>query len=285
MDSQLDRRKSILCLILAATLWSTGGLMIKAISWGPLAILAGRNLFSSLLILVYLRRFPTRWTRWKIIAAASHILTAFLFISSTKLTTAANAIFLQYTAPVYIVLLGFWFLREKPTRTDWISMLVISSGMLLFFADKLSLNGLHGNLLAVLSGITMALMTVALRAQKDGTPAESILIAQLSTAVLGFPFVLKESWTVTNWLIILYLGLVQIGLAFLFFTYAIKHVPAIEATLVSTLEPVLNPLWVFLFIGEQPGIFALVGGLIVLGGVAINAIGSVRAAPQPAPST
>jgi drug/metabolite transporter (DMT)-like permease len=284
MDSRLDRRKSILGLILAATLWSTGGLMIKAISWGPLAILAGRNLFSSLLILAYLRHFPTRWTRWKIVAAVSHILTAFLFISSTKLTTAANAIFLQYTAPVYIILLGFWFLREKPSRTDWISMLIIFSGMLLFFADKLSLSGLHGNLLAVLSGFTMALMTVALRAQKDGTPAESILIAQLSTAILGFPFVLRESWTVTNWLIILYLGLVQIGLAFLFFTYAIKHVPAIEATLVSTLEPILNPLWVFLFIGEQPGVFALVGGLIVLGGVAINAVGSMRAAPQPAAS-
>jgi drug/metabolite transporter (DMT)-like permease len=283
MDSQLERRKAILCLIGAATLWSTGGLMIKAISWGPIAILAGRNLFSSLLLLIYLKGFPTRWTRWKIIAAVSHILTAFLFISSTKLTTAANAIFLQYTAPVYIVLLGFWFLRERPSRTDWISMLVIFSGMLLFFADKLSLNGLHGNLLAALSGVTMALMTVALRAQKDGTPAESILIAQLTTAVLGFPFVLKESWTVTNWLIILYLGLFQIGLAFLFFTYAIKHVPAIEATLVSTLEPVLNPLWVFLFIGEQPGLFALIGGLIVLGGVAINSIGSVRAAPQPAP--
>lgn len=284
MDSPPERRRALLFLILAATLWSTGGLMIKAVSWSPLAILAGRNLFSSVLLLIYLRRFPTHWTRWKIIAAVSHILTAFLFISSTKLTTAADAIFLQYTAPVYIILLGFWFLREKPSRTDWMTMLIIFCGMFLFFGDQLSLNGFEGNILAALSGITMAVMTVALRAQKDGTPAESILIAHATTAVLGFPFVLRESWTVSNWLIILYLGVFQIGLAFLFFTYAIKHVPAIEATLISTLEPILNPLWVFLFIGEQPGRFALAGGLIVLAGVAINAIGSARSAPAPAAS-
>jgi drug/metabolite transporter (DMT)-like permease len=279
MDSTSERRKSVIFLILAATLWSTGGLLIKMISWQPIAILAGRNIFSSVLFLIYLRRFPTKWTRWKILAAISHILTAFLFISATKLTTAANAIFLQYTGPIYIVLLAFWFLRERPSRFDWLSMVIIFSGMLLFFGDKLSLSGLYGNILAVLSGITMAFMTVALRAQKDGVPAESILIAHLFTAIVGFPFVLKESWTVTNWLIIVYLGVFQIGLAFIFFTSAIKHVPAIEATLISTLEPVLNPIWVFLFIGEEPGRFALIGALIVLTGVAINAISGAR--PQP----
>jgi drug/metabolite transporter (DMT)-like permease len=284
MDSEAERRRAILFLILAATLWSTGGVMIKEISWSPLAILVGRNIFSSLLLVAYLRRFPTQWTRWKIVAAAAHLLTSFLFISSTKLTTAANAIFLQYTAPVYIVLLAFWFLREKPSRTDWISMVVIFSGMLLFFGDKLSTNGLYGNILAVLSGVTMAVMTVALRAQKAGIPAESILIAQLASVVLGFPLVLRESWTITNWLIILYLGVFQIGLAFLLFTTAIKHVPAIQATLISTLEPVLNPIWVFLFIGEEPGMFALVGALVVIGGIALSAIGSTRAAPQPAPT-
>ncbi len=283
MESEAVRRRAILYLILAATLWSTGGVMIKEITWDPLAILVGRNIFSSLLLLAFLRRFPTKWTRWKIIAAAAHILTSFLFISSTKLTTAANAIFLQYAAPVYIVLLAFWFLREKPARTDWISMVVIFAGMLLFFGDKLSTNGLYGNILAVLSGITMAFMTVALRAQKDGIPAESILLGQLAAAILGFPLVVRESWSLSNLLIIVYLGVFQIGVAFLLFTTAIKHVPAIQATLISTLEPVLNPVWVFLFVGEEPGRFALLGGLVVLGGIAISAIASARSAAQPAP--
>ena len=282
MDYAPERRRSILFLILAATLWSTGGLMIKAISWGPVAILGGRSIFSSIMFLIYLRRFPIHWTRWKIIAAIAHILTAFLFVTATKLTTAANAIFLQYTAPVYIILLGAWFLRERPSRNDWGSMVIIFAGMALFFGDRLSLNGLEGNILAVLSGFSMAVMNVSLRAQKDGSPAESILMAHLFTAIIGFPAVLRESWTVTNWLIVLYLGIFQIGLSFIFFTSAIKHVPAIEATLISTLEPVLNPVWVFLFLGETPGRFALIGGLIVLAGVALNAVGSARAAPQPA---
>ncbi len=282
MDSVAQRRKAVVFLIMAATLWSTGGFMIKAITWGPLSILAGRSIFSTVVFFLYLRRFPVHWTRWKTLAAVGHILTALLFVSATKLTTAANAIFLQYTAPVYIVLLGAWFLRERPSRTDWISMVIIFGGMLLFFGDKLSFNGLEGNLLAVLSGVTLAVMNVALRAQKDGTPLESILVANIFVAIAGFPFVMKESWTPGNWLIILYLGVCQIGFAFLFFTSAIKHVPAIEATLISTLEPVLNPVWVFLFIGEQPGPLALVGGLIVLAGVALNAIGSARGEPVPA---
>jgi drug/metabolite transporter (DMT)-like permease len=279
MEPVAARRKSILFLVLAAIIWSTGGLMIKTSTWQPLAIMVGRNLFSCVLLLLYLRRFPTRWTRWKLIAAAGHLLTSFLFITSTKLTTAANAIFLQYTAPLYVVLLGFWFLREKPTRTDWLSMAVIFSGMFLFFGDKLSPSGMLGNLLAALSGVTFAMMTVALRAQKDGTSLESILIAQLLTVVFGFPVLLRESWTTTNLLIVAYLGLFQIGLAFLLFTTALKHVPAIEATLIGTLEPVLNPLWVALFIGERPGSFAVIGALVVLAGVVINAVGSARAAP------
>jgi len=282
MDTLSERRKAILFVILAAILWSTGGLMIKTISWGPLAILGGRSIFSSIVLLIYIHRIPKKFTRWSILASISHILTASLFVFATKLTTAANAIFLQYTAPVYIVILAAWFLHERPTRVDWFSMVIIFSGMFLFFGDKLSLDGLYGNILAVFSGITLAFMTVSMRAQKGGSPAESILLAHLFTAIAGFPFVLKEAWTVTNWLIILYLGVFQIGLSFLFFSAAIKHIPALEATLISTLEPVLNPIWVFLFIGEQPGLFALIGGVIVLSGVALNAISSSRSAVKPA---
>src|SRR5512140_2645791 len=161
MDSAAQRSRAILFLVLAATLWSTAGILIKAISWQPISILAGRSIFSSILLLVYLRRFPTHWTRWKLLAAGSHIMTAFLFITATKLTTSANAIFLQYTAPIYIILLGIWFLKERPTRVDWGSMVIIFAGMALFFADKLSLNGMSGNILAVLSGVSLAVMTVA----------------------------------------------------------------------------------------------------------------------------
>jgi drug/metabolite transporter (DMT)-like permease len=272
-----ERRKALLYIAIAATLWSTSGVLVKLIDWQPLAILAGRSIFSSLIFLVALRRFPTQWTRWKIMASVAYILTQFLFVTSTKMTTAANAIFLQYTAPIYVILLAFWFLHEKPSRTDWGSMVIIFTGLLLFFGDKLSTNGFYGNILAILSGVTSAFMMVSLRAQKDSIPGESILIANLFTAIVGFPFVLRETWTITSWSIVLYLGLIQIGLSFLLFSKAIKHVPALEANLLSTLEPILNPVWVFLFVGESMGIFALIGGLVVLGGVIFSAVGSARA--------
>jgi drug/metabolite transporter (DMT)-like permease len=160
-------------------------------------------------------------------------------------------------------------------------------GLLLFFGDQLSQEGFYGNLLAVLSGVTSAIMIVSFRAQKNGSPEDSVLLASLAFAIFGFPSVLRESWTVTNWLTIAYLGVFQIGLAFILFTQGIKHIPALEANLIGTLEPILNPLWVFLFLGERMGHSALLGGLVVLAGVIVSAVGSARAEkeqePTPAP--
>lgn len=277
MDSLSERRKAVFYLVVTAILWSTSGVLIKIMDWQPLAILAGRSLFASVVFLIYLRRVPTRFNRWQLLAAGMFILTQFLFITSTKLTTAANSIFLQYTAPIYVMLLAYWWLGEKPSRTDWFAMLVIFLGLTLFFGDQLSTEGFYGNLLAILSGVTAAVMMVAFRAQKNGDPAESNLIAFLVTAAFGLPFVLKETWTVNSWLILAFLGIVQIGFAFIFFSKGIKHIPALEANLIGTLEPVLNPIWVFLFYGESMGKFALFGGLVVLGGVILSAVGSARA--------
>ena len=271
-----ERPKAILFLVSSALLWSTSGVLVKALDWQPISILAGRGLFTSLVFLLYMRRLPTRWTRWMLLAAFGSIMTQFLFVTSTKLTTAANAIFLQYTAPVYVVLLAYWLLREKPSRTDWIAMLIIFLGMILFFGDKLSTEGFLGNVLAVISGITSALMIVAFRAQKDASPEDSILVASVVMTVFGIPSIMKESWTITNWSIIAYLGVFQIGLAFILFTKGIKHIPALEANLIGTLEPIFNPVWVFLFLGEAMGKSALLGGLVVLTGVIVSATGSVK---------
>ena len=277
MNSLSERRKALLMLVITALLWSTSGVLVKALSWGPVSILAGRGLFTSIVFLLYMRRIPTKWTRWMLLAAGMSIVTQFLFVTSTKLTTAANSIFLQYTAPIYVVLLGYWLLREKPSRTDWISMVIIFLGLILFFGDKLSPTGFYGNILAVLSGVTSAIMMVAFRAQKDGSPEDSILVASVVMTVIGIPSIMKESWTITNWSIIAYLGVFQIGLAFILFTKSIKHIPALEANLIGTLEPVFNPVWVFLLLGEAMGKFALFGGLVVLTGVIVSAVGSAKA--------
>jgi len=276
MTSLTERHKAIIFIMLAALLWSTAGVFVKALDWGSMSILAGRGLFTSLVFLLYMRRLPTKITRWTLLAAGGSIVTQFLFITSTKLTTAANSIFLQYTAPIYVVVLAYWLLREKPSRTDWIAMGTIFLGLLLFFGDQLSPDGFYGNILAMLSGVTSAVMMVSFRAQKDATPEDSILIASLVIAIFGFPSILKETQTVTNWLTVAYLGVFQIGLAFIFFTKGIKHIPALEANLIGTLEPILNPVWVFLFLGERMGSSALLGGLVVLVGVIVSAVGSAQ---------
>jgi drug/metabolite transporter (DMT)-like permease len=277
MTPLTERGKAILFLALAAMLWSTAGVFVKALDWQPVSILGGRGLFTGIVFLLYLRRLPTKWSWWMVLAAGASIATQFLFITSTKLTTAANSIFLQYTAPIYVVLLAYWLLREKPSRTDWAAMGIILLGLLLFFGDQLSTEGFYGNILAVISGVTAAVMMVAFRAQKDSSLEDSVLLASLVIAIFGFPSILKESWTVTDWLSIAYLGIIQIGLAFILFTRGIKHIPALEANLIGTLEPILSPVWVFLFLGERMGAFALLGGLVVLVGVIINAIASTQA--------
>ena len=274
MISLTERRKAILLLVITAVLWSTSGVFVKALDWQPVSILAGRGLFTSILFLLYMRRLPRNISHWTLLAAGGSIVTQFLFVTSTKLTTAANSIFLQYTAPIYVVLLGYWLLRERPTRTDWIAMGIIFTGLLLFFGDQLSPEGFYGNILAVLSGLTSAIMIVSFRAQKNSSPEDSVLIASLVIAILGFPSVVRETWTVTSWLTVAYLGVIQIGLAFILFTWSIKHIPALEANLIGTLEPILNPVWVFLFLGERMGQSALLGGLVVLAGVIVSALGS-----------
>ena len=119
-------------------------------------------------------------------------------------------------------------------------------------------------------------MMVSFRAQKNSSPEDSVLLASLTIAIVGFPSVLRESWTVNNWLTVAYLGVFQIGLAFILFTKGIKHIPALEANLIATLEPILNPVWVFLFLAERMGQSALLGGLVVLVGVIVSAVGSAR---------
>ncbi len=277
MTSLTERRKAILLRIITALLWSTSGVFVKALDWHPISILAGRGLFTSIVFLLYMRRLPRKVTRWTLLAAGGSILTQFLFVTSTKLTTAANSIFLQYTAPIYVVLLAYWLLREKPARSDWTAMGIIFLGLLLFFGDQLSPDGFYGNILAVLSGVTSAIMIVSFRAQKDSSPEDSVLIASLIFTIFGFPSVLKESWTISSWSTVAYLGIFQIGLAFILFTKSIKHIPALEANLIGTLEPIFNPVWVFLFLGERMGRFALLGGLVVLTGVIVSAVGSAQA--------
>lgn len=278
MPSTQSHPRAVLFLVLTAFLWSSSGLLIKAISWQPLAILGGRSIVAGIVVLLYLRRVDLRFTRWQVVGALSYVGTQLTFITATKLTTAANAIFLQYTAPVYVLLLGWWLLRERPRRADWIAMGVIFAGLLLFLGDDLTLQGMQGNLLAIVSGMLLATMTLTTRGEKRGTPAGIFLLGCFIGALIGLPALLSETFSLPNLGMIAYLGVFQMGLALIFYSIAIRHVQALEASLILTLEPILNPVWVFLIIGETPGPLALVGAALVVVAVAARAWVSAKRA-------
>lgn len=278
MNSIYSRRQAVVMLVLTAVLWSSSGLLIKLIHWGPLSILGMRSFIASFVFVVYLRRFGLHFTRYQILGALCYVGTNLFFISATKLTTAANAIFLQYASPIYVMLLGAWLLKEKPRTADWVAMAIIFSGLTLFFGEQLTFDGFYGNLLAIVSGMTFAGTMVFMRLQKDGETAPTILLGNILGALVGLPFLLGESsFAPTDFAIILYLGIFQIGISFLLYSLAIKQIQALEANLILTLEPVLNPVLVFVVIGERPAPLALLGGLIVLGAVTFRAVVSAGA--------
>jgi drug/metabolite transporter (DMT)-like permease len=178
----LNRQKAILLLVATATLWSMGGLLIKLVNWNPIAIAGMRSAVAALLMLAYVKRPHFNWSFAQITGALAYAGTVILFVSANKMTTAANAIVLQYTAPVFVAILGIWLLKERVKTLDWVSIFLVMGGMVLFFLDKLDRGGFIGNILGILSGVSFAVMIISLRSQKDASPLESVLLGNIVTA-------------------------------------------------------------------------------------------------------
>lgn len=266
-------------LVLAALFWSLGGLLIKAVDWPPLAVAGGRGLIAAFFLAVCNRGLRFTFSRDQVLAAVAYAACTISFVTATKLTTAANAILIQYTAPIWIALFGSWFLGEKATRIDWITIGLVLMGMGLFFGENLELSGATGNLVALFSGVAFAAMTMLLRRQKDGSPTESIILGNLIAFVVGLPFMLSAPLpSATGWAALLGLGVFQLGVSYWLYARAIKHVTALEAVLIPVVEPLLNPVWVFLARGEKPSGWALAGGAIVLVAVTGRALHAIRKA-------
>jgi drug/metabolite transporter (DMT)-like permease len=267
-----SRIRAIIYLICAALLWSTGGFFIKWVEWNPLAIAGARSAVGAVLIGIVLRKKDLSWSREQILCALAYAATVILFVVANKLTTAANTILLQYTAPIYVALFSFAFLKERVTALDWITTVVVFGGMVLFFMDDFDTRGLLGNILAILSGMTYAAMAMLMRRQKDGSPLSSVFLGNIITALIGFPFMFRSMPSAAGFLGITLLGTVQLGLPYILYSTAIKSVSALEAVLIPVIEPITNPIWVFLMLGEIPGKGAIAGGIIVLGAVTARCI-------------
>jgi len=251
-------------ILAAAALWSTAGAAIKLCSLSAWQISLGRSLVAAVVLFALLpgaraRPSPRSWA-----VAAAYAVTVVLFTLATKLTTAANAIFLQDTAPLYVLLLSPILLSERPSRGELLSVPLFAVGLLLFFRDRLTPGQLSGNLLALASGVAFALCILGLR-RLGGSNAPPLLLGNLLAAAASMPGSLGGPPVTPRDLgIVLFLGIFQLGLSYALFARGVRHTPAVEASLLALLEPVLNPVWTFLLTGERPGPWAVAGGGLVL---------------------
>ncbi len=275
----LSKSVGILAMAATAFLWSIAGLFIKVIDWNPIAIAGSRSLIASILIFIYLKHPKIHLSFPQIAAAIANAATMLLFVSANKTTTAANAIILQYFAPVSTVFIGAILLKERARLEHVVALPLVAAGMIFMFFDELGGGKLLGNVLAFISAITFSFYFVFMRMQKDGSPLESVLLSHWLTAgtciALSF-FLPLPQVTAKSLAAIAVLGVVQIGLSAILFSIAIKRVSAVQANLIAVIEPVFNPLWVFFAIGETPGTNALIGGGIIILVVTVASIISAR---------
>ncbi len=276
-QARQDHGRAILLLLTAALLWSTGGFFIKWIEWNPLAISGIRSAVAATIIAIAFRHdLKLTLSPLQLAGAIAYALTVTLFVVANKLTSAANAILLQYTAPVHVALLAAWLLKEKITLRDWLTIVAVLTGMVMFFFEQMSPGNLTGNLLALFTGFTFALFIVLLRKQQGASPAASVFLGNVITALFGLPFMFDSVPGLHGWLGLIYLGVFQLGLSYVLYTWALSHVTAMEAILITLIEPVLNPVWVFLLMGEIPAMTSLFGGIIIVGAVTVHHIRGVR---------
>lgn len=283
-DEAGHRRAAVLYLVATAILWSVGGLLIKLVNWNPMAIAAARSGIAAITLLIFIRRPRFHWSFDQVAAAFFYCCTVLLFVAATNLTTAADAILLEYTSPIYVALLGSWLLGEKPVLADWLNIAAVLGGMLLFFSGHLSVAGYGGNVCASASAVTFALFAIFMRRQKHASPLESVLLGNILAVVCGLPFMFHGAPGVSGWTGLVLLGVFQLGLPYIFYARAIKHITALEAVLIPVLEPILNPLWVMLFANETPALTAAAGGLVVLGSVVVRGIVAIARANRGLPA-
>ena len=262
-------QRGTLCVFIAALLYSIGGLCMKVIPWNGMAINGARTAIALVVIGGYLVvvKHPPRLNRWVMFGAACVFGATALFSVANKLTTAANAIVLQFTAPIFVMLFSALFFHRKPSKLDLGACVLVCGGIVFFFVDGLSTGGTVGNLLALLSGIAYAGVFM-LNDMPDSDAISSVFWGDVISAVTGLPFLLGESdFSLVPMVSLVILGVFQVAVAYILLTIGLKTTPSVTASLVSGIEPVLNPILVAVFYGEKMGTLALVGAAVVIGGV------------------
>lgn len=260
----------------ASVLFSTGGVAVKSIAFTGWQVAAFRSGIAAVALLLLVPSTRRRWDLPTVGIGLTYAATMILFVLANKNTTAANAIFLQAAAPLYLLVLAPWLLKEPVTRPDVLTMLVIAIGLALVMTGspaptRISPHPVLGNVLATISGIALALTTIGFRwlgAKEDGEARKDAVLVSgnLTACLICLPMALPLGGDAgaVDWAIIVYLGVFQIGLAYLLVTRGLRGVPAVEASLLMMIEPAINPIWVWLVAGETPGLLPIAGGALIL---------------------
>ena len=280
MTEKMTNRRGTLCVFLSAVLYSIGGLCMKFIPWNGISINGGRNIIALMVIGAYLllTKHPLRFNRSVALGAVCVSGTNILFCLANKMTTSANAIVLQFTAPIFVLLLSVLIWKKKPKKPDLITCAIVLAGVVCFFLDALEMGGMLGNILALVSGLSYAGVFL-LNEMPEGDPICSVFWGDVLSVIIGLPFLLGETaFPPTAIVSLVILGAFQVGLAYILICIGLKTTPPVTASLISGIEPVLNPILVAVFYGETIGPMALVGAVIVIGSVvAYNAIDAKQA--------
>lgn len=277
-----SKNQAIIYMLLCSVLWSTAGILIKFLPWNPMVIAGMRSLISAGVYLLYMRyeKIEFQVNKDSILSGIALMCTFVFFVAANKFTTSANAIVLQYSAPIFILILSALFYRQKFRPGDIITVAATSVGISLFFLDKLSGGYLLGNLLALTAGLSFASMFVLTgHAADDHSRSSGILLGHLFTSVVGIPFVFfsPTPFTPSTIAVIFAMGIFQLGIPYILYGLAVRKCSPLACSLISAVEPLLNPVWVFLYIGEVPSLFALIGGAIVISAVVAWSIWSSKA--------
>jgi len=287
-----------IAMLIAAVLWSGGGIGVKSATGTALAIAGWRAVFAAPVLAIAAivearrRKVSDAWSigrrplTWA--AAASYATMVVCYVVATKLTTAANSILIQYTGPAWIALLSGPVLGEKVRAIDWLAVGACFVGMLLFFGGGLSAEGIQGNLVAVVSSFGFAGVPLLMRLELKRHPASKDLVAlspyvamtlgNVIAAIVCAPSMIAHPLDGKSFVVVALLGILQIGVAYVFYGFAVGRLSALRSSLLACIEPVLNPMWVLILYHERPSAFAACGGVLIIAAIALQAAKRVPSA-------
>lgn len=283
----LSKNQALVAILVCSVMWSTSGLFIKMLPWSGIVIAGVRSFIAAAVVFCYARiiKLPFIVNRFTLPSALLLCCCLTLFVISNKLTASANAIVLQYCAPVFIILINALFFKMRPRWKDIAVVIVAICGVSLFFFDQLKADSAYmlGNILALTSGVFMAAFYICgSRSPSLAENVSSIIIGQFFTFLISIPFIVFDppSLTAPSIAIILFLGIFQLGIPYILYGVAIKSIDALTCSMISIVEPLLNPVWTLIFLKEIPGLLALAGAAIVLAGITVWSVDDAKAAKK-----